>query len=483
MNKNRNRIAAMMMVAAITVSSVTIPVEAAVVNSNVSSKVVENTRGTEKDVTDGVVLNEENFPDENFRKYLSEEFNVQEGNIISAEKLNNTEKIDLNIKYEKWLIKDLSGIKYFKNLKSLDCSSHQIKDIDLSNNIELKELKCSNCFIKELNLNKNINLEHLECDDNTIENIDISKLKNLKYLNYSNNNIQNINLSENINLETLICNDNNISNINLKANVSLINLEGNSNNITNIDISKNTNLETLILMNNSIETIDLNNNNKLYRINLESNKLKEINMENKPNLQYMNLCDNELKEINLPDNKKWEDIDLSVNKLRNLDLSKIGNIDNYPEISIESNEIGKLKVNEYNRMQIYPQDIDFTNEKFDNYIDLNKEFGITQEDINNNKVEVKTEGITLDGTKLRWKDKKPAEIKYVYNCGGRNNKTKLYVCLHLEGGSIPDPFPNPDDNKPITPSTPSVKPDTNHSKIVGGDRYETAAKIADQMGS
>ncbi|WP_300277773.1 cell wall-binding repeat-containing protein [Peptacetobacter sp.] len=461
MNKNRNRIAAMMMVAAITVSSVAIPVEAAVVNSNVSSKVVENTRGTEKDVTDGVVLNEENFPDAEFRKILSEELSIQEGDTITLNILENTKILNLSKREEGGIIRNLTGISNFVNLESLYCNKHNIEKIDLSKNTKLEEFRCESCNIKELKLDGNINLKDLDCTDNKIENLDISKFKEL---------------------ERLSCSANNISELDLSKNLELITLECNNNNISSIDLSKNTKLSTLNLRKNNIIEINLNNNNNLEEIDLSENKLKEIDLKGKVNLNNLKLDDNELKEIDLSENKKLERISLNNNKLRNLDLSKVDNLkQGLKDIGIYGNEIGKFEVNNYQTEYSNLQEVNLENNKLDEYIDLNKEFGITAEDIKNNKVDLKTEGIIIDGTKLKWIESEPFEIKYIYNCGGKDNEVKLEVIIYLDGEYTPDLDSN--GNKPITPSTPSVKPDTNHSKIAGGDRYETAAKIADQMGS
>ena len=73
MNKNRNKVAAMMMVAAITVSSVAMPVEAAV--SSVDNVGIERGNVVDQEIKD-VELNEVNFPDDAFRERLAEKFKI-----------------------------------------------------------------------------------------------------------------------------------------------------------------------------------------------------------------------------------------------------------------------------------------------------------------------------------------------------------------------------------------------------------------------
>ena len=79
MNKNRNKVAAMMMVAAITVSSVAMPVEAAVnsvKNSNIRKEEKINSG------IDNVVLDSPYFEDDNFINKITEITGIQPGNPI-----------------------------------------------------------------------------------------------------------------------------------------------------------------------------------------------------------------------------------------------------------------------------------------------------------------------------------------------------------------------------------------------------------------
>lgn len=63
-------------------------------------------------------------------------------------------------------IASLSGIEYFRNLISLDCSGNCIKSLDVSSNLNLEKLDCSNNFLSELILlDESQVIDDLKLDD------------------------------------------------------------------------------------------------------------------------------------------------------------------------------------------------------------------------------------------------------------------------------------------------------------------------------
>ena len=149
MNKNRNKVAAMMMVAAITVSSVAMPVEAAV-----SSVKNSNIRKEEKinSGIDNVVLASPYFKDDNFINKITEITGIQPGNPIG----NNLSAItELDIKNSN--ITNLKGIEYFTSLKKLNCYNNNISELDLSSsNKNLEEIDCGDNLLSEFKLPSSI---------------------------------------------------------------------------------------------------------------------------------------------------------------------------------------------------------------------------------------------------------------------------------------------------------------------------------------
>lgn len=462
MNKNRNKVAAMMMVAAITVSSVAMPVEAAVnsvKNSNIRKEEKINSG------IDNVVLDSPYFEDDNFINKITEITGIQPGNPIG----NNLSAItELDIKNSN--ITNLKGIEYFTSLKKLNCYNNNISELDLSNS--------------------NKNLEEIDCGDNLLSEFKLPS--SIQVIRCKKNSFKELNLSQYSQLKTLECGENEkLESINISQNTGLITLDASKTKIYingGIDLKQNKVLQNLTLTDNKLDNIDVSSNTALQNLNLENNKLTDIKLEQCTGLLELDLSGNELTDIDLSGNKLLQGLKIGGNKLKSLDLTQniaLANI-------ISSGTEGKILVSN----SIQPSYYFVTEQPFDlknnDYIDLNKEYGITQEEIKNNRVEldsdeVKLNGVYFDGTKIKWKGKTPDLISYKYKCGGKRDEVKLSVFLHLEnnnteqGGDSGGGTTTPDQKPDQKPDEKPNKPGNITSKIVGKNRYETAAKIADEL--
>jgi Leucine Rich repeat len=92
-------------------------------------------------------------------------------------------------------ITDLAGIKYFKNLESLDISFNNIWDLsEILLLPSLKSLNISGCKIKDISILYTLsNLEELIADGNDIRSImGIARMKSLKIVSLSNNRIETV---------------------------------------------------------------------------------------------------------------------------------------------------------------------------------------------------------------------------------------------------------------------------------------------------
>ena len=419
---------------------------------------------------EGVILNESNFKDENFRKRITEITGVQENQKISSEQISRIK--ELNIRNSN--IKTLDGIEFFTALEVLDCYNNNLTELDLRRNTTLKEIDFENNLITKFKLPSDIQV--ICCGENLFTELDLSEYKNLRNLECGDNkNLKSINVSNNKRLEFLNASKTGINNINLL---------------------QNENLSELYLNGNNLENINLENNINLTGLYLGENKLKEIKLKNNTKLQSLSLKNNELTNIDLSKNIKLMTINLRDNKLKNLDLSKNELIDDISDMSSISGTEGKLLVSDSTQQRYSLENEISFNLNNSNFIDLNKEFGITQEEIDNNRVKINTDGLKFNGTKLEWLGKTPDIINYTFNCGGKRDEVKLNVILHLENGKPDKPTdPNPGGGSGGGTTTPDQKPDQKPdekpnkpnkpgnitSKIVGKNRYETAAKIADEL--
>lgn len=168
---------------------------------------------------DGIAIDEGNFPDENFRKYLKDNFDENGDGYFSQDEIDSITFMTISNG-----VKSLDGINYFTSMTSLDCSNNQLTSLDVSKNPNLTTLKCFGNRLTALDVSKNLNLLSLDCFTNQLTELDVSKNLNLRYLNCGGNKLESFDVSQNTNLGSLICHGN----------------VGNP--LTELDVSKNLNL-------------------------------------------------------------------------------------------------------------------------------------------------------------------------------------------------------------------------------------------------
>ena len=87
---------------------------------------------------EGIAINEENFPDANFRDYVKTNFDTTADDVLTESERERVKEMDVSWKE----ISDLTGISYFTQLTSLNCGVNDLTTLDVSKNTELTTLKC-----------------------------------------------------------------------------------------------------------------------------------------------------------------------------------------------------------------------------------------------------------------------------------------------------------------------------------------------------
>ncbi len=210
------------------------------------------------------------FPDENFRNFVLENFDTNKDGILDdREKWAVTE---IDCQYED--IDDFTGVEQFPNLEYFDCSGNTLYDkaLDLSKNTKLIEIQADNCALtKGINVSGCEKLEELSLINQQLPSLDVTKNTELRELICSGRGgggrLTEIDVSNNKKLYELDCKRNEITSLNLKNNNNLVYLDASDNKIEKIDLStdhmddvdlSNTRLETLNLNTSHIETLRIN---------------------------------------------------------------------------------------------------------------------------------------------------------------------------------------------------------------------------------
>ncbi len=328
---------------------------------------------------DDVKINDANFPDAEFRNYVSENFDKDGDGSLSDEERGSVTEINVrhDWDYTGEKITSLQGIWAFYNLQYLDCSNNELYSLDVSNNTRLYYLDCRDNGLTSLDVSSNTWLKVLYCFDNQLANLDVSKntsltilschFNNLKVLDVKNNTaltglschgnqltnldlskntaltqlscgydfvngdgyavhadnqLRSLDVSNNTALTYLYCSNNQLTSLNVSNNTALTELNCSNNQLTSLNVSKNTALTELQCNNNKLTSLDVSNNTELNNLIIEHNQLTSLDVSNNPELIELDCMGNKLTSLNTSNNKMLVELVCQLNQLTSLDVSK-----------------------------------------------------------------------------------------------------------------------------------------------------------------
>ena len=172
----------------------------------------------------GVAIDNNNFPDANFRTVV-ENFDTNKDGSLSDTEIAAVEAINC---YKKG-ITNLKGIEYFTSLKKLKCFNNQLTSLDVSKNTALTYLDCYSNQLTSLDVSKNTALTQLYCKNNQLTKLDVSKNTALTELNCSNNQLTKLDVSKNTTLFYLGCFNNQLTSLDISnTKINTLNYQGNN---------------------------------------------------------------------------------------------------------------------------------------------------------------------------------------------------------------------------------------------------------------
>lgn len=272
-----------------------------------------------------VKINSTNFPDAEFRKYISKNIDRNKDGVLSKAEIKKVTEIKLEPYDEagnEYVYNDLTGIGVFTELKRLECESQKsLSKLDLHKNTKLEFVKCGHNGIKELNVSKLTKLKELRCYVNKLTKLDVSKNVNLEILDCESNNLTGLDLRKNTKLVELYCGGNKLTKLDLTKNTKLNNLWCYDNKLTKLDVSKNTKLLKINCDNNKLTKLDLIKNLNLIYLYCSGNKLTGLNVDKNEKLECLWCNDNKLTKLRLTNNKQLVSLECTRNQLTQLDTS------------------------------------------------------------------------------------------------------------------------------------------------------------------
>ena len=220
-----------------------------------------------------VEINENTFPDENFRNWILAKDYGKDG-VLTDEEISAVTKITLTTNINTNKIQSLKGIEYFTELTQLLVEIPLITEIDVSKLTKLTYLDCSMTQISELDVSKNTALTELDCSGNQLTSLDVSNNTTLTRLSCNSNQLTSLDVSNNTELEILYCKDNQLTELDVSKNKELKRFVCSKNLLTSLNVSGHAKLESMRCERNKLTMLDVSDCPKLWEIYCFNNQIK-----------------------------------------------------------------------------------------------------------------------------------------------------------------------------------------------------------------
>ncbi len=205
-------------------------------------------------------INDANFPDKNFQKYVEENFDTDGNGVLSEGEIAAVTNFGIVGRH----IKNMKGLEFFTALEGLNVNDNDLTSLDLSKNTALKWLDCSNNQLASLDVSKNPQLDNLDCSENKLTSLDLTQNTKLTELKCRHNQLKTLDTSGcALSLTYLDCGDNQLTKLDVSGNTRLRVLSCDANELTSLELGRNDNMCVLECADNNLKNLDVRNCNNL----------------------------------------------------------------------------------------------------------------------------------------------------------------------------------------------------------------------------
>lgn len=289
---------------------------------------------------DGIPIDEANFPDAEFRAYVSEHCDSNGNGRLSALEADNVKEIiidsdDIEEGESHSTVTSLKGIERFYNLQILSCYSHRLESLDLSHNPNLKILDCHYAGLTSLDVTCNPKLESLNCRSVAeLTDLNVSKNPALTELDCSACELANLNVTQNPKLQILRCDSTNITRLDISQNPELVELDCGYINLNSLNVTQNSKLQRLVCDYADITNLDVSKNSELRELHCSYAKLTNLDVSKNLKLEILSCIGRETDEevvrissLDVTKNTALKYLNCSYTDITNLDLSQNTNLE------------------------------------------------------------------------------------------------------------------------------------------------------------
>ena len=239
---------------------------------------------------------------------------------------------------------DLSALKYFTGLQTLDCSRNLLTTLDVSGLTNLTSLVCSDNQLTALDVSGLTNLTSLDCYRNELTKLDVSKLTGLTKLDCAYNQLTTLDVSALTKLTSLDCYRNELTKLDVSNLTLLTELDCAYNQLTALDVSKLTLLTDLDCSDNQLTALDVSNLTHLTDLDCADNQLTELDVSKLTHLTILDCAHNQLTALDVSNLTGLTDLDCSENQLTALDLNGLTALEN---LDCSENRMSSLDISKF----------------------------------------------------------------------------------------------------------------------------------------
>ncbi|MCR4671568.1 MAG: S-layer homology domain-containing protein [Saccharofermentans sp.] len=241
------------------------------------------------------------FPDQYFREYVADEFDLNGDGYLSQSECDKVTEISASFSVHR--VKELTGIKYFKNLTYLNVIYQDIESVDLSKNTKLEELWIRGNALSKLDLSNNKALKKLSCGESNLTSLNVADFTKLEDIDCFNSKLTSIDISGCTALKDLDVYGNQMKKLYIGDNINLERVDCHSNKITSLDVSKNKKLTKLSCYDNDLKELDISNNTELESLNCSDNRLTELDLTGIHGLTHLYCHTNKITYLDISPSK------------------------------------------------------------------------------------------------------------------------------------------------------------------------------------
>ena len=218
-------------------------------------------------------------------------------------------------------ITDLTGIRGFTSLTTLNCNNNHLTSLNLSGMVALTTLDCGYNHLTSLNVSGLDALTTLDCKANQLTSLNVSGLNALTTLDCSSNQLTSLNIIGLNALTTLECADNQLTSLNASGLTSLSSINCGQNQLTTLNLSGSIALGFLNCLNNQLTNLNLSGLTNLVVVICGVNQLSSLNLSESTNLIYLICYYNQLTSLNLSGLTNLQYLFCQSNQLTSLNLN------------------------------------------------------------------------------------------------------------------------------------------------------------------